>query len=74
VVEVSDGVIGNPTRETPLIGSARSLEDAQRAHILAVLEETDWVIEGPGAAAAILDLAPSTLRSKMNKLRIAREG
>jgi transcriptional regulator with GAF, ATPase, and Fis domain len=46
----------------------------ERAHILQVLEETRWVIEGPQGAAAILDMGPSTLRYRMQKLRIKRPG
>ena len=37
-----------------------------------VLEETSWAIEGKTGAAAILGLAPSTLRSRMTKFGIAR--
>jgi hypothetical protein len=37
-----------------------------------VLEECRWVVEGPGQAADRLGLRPSTLRSRMQKLRIRR--
>lgn len=49
-----------------------SLEEVEREHILAVLEETHCRIEGEGGAAQILNLQPSTLRSRMKKLGIAR--
>jgi formate hydrogenlyase transcriptional activator len=49
-----------------------TLEEAERAHILSVLMETKWVIEGKGGAAARLGLRPSTLRSRMHKLGIKR--
>ena len=49
-----------------------SLEAMERTYILKVLEETDWVIEGPQGAVAILDLKPSTLRSRMQKLSIRK--
>ncbi len=48
------------------------LETVEREHILATLEQTGWVIDGPGGAARILDLHPNTLRSRMKKLGIAR--
>ena len=41
-------------------------------HILAVLGQTNWVIEGPRGAAAILGLHPNTLRSRLKKLGASR--
>jgi PAS domain S-box-containing protein len=49
-----------------------NLLDAQRMHIIDVLERTNWVIEGKKGAASALGLAPSSLRSKMKRLNIAR--
>ena len=49
-----------------------SLERVEKQHILSVLGQTEWVIEGPRGAAKILDLHPNTLRSRMKKLRIER--
>jgi transcriptional regulator with GAF, ATPase, and Fis domain len=49
-----------------------TLEDVERAHILAVLAQTGWVIEGPRGAAKILDMHPNTLRSRMKKLGVER--
>ena len=48
-----------------------SLEAVERQHILAVLEQKKWVIEGPRGAAKILELRPSTLRYRMKILDIA---
>ena len=55
----------------PFSGSG-TLEDVERAHILAVLAQTGWVIEGPRGAAKILDMHPNTLRSRMKKLGLER--
>jgi transcriptional regulator with GAF, ATPase, and Fis domain len=49
-----------------------TLESVERDHIVAVLHQTDWVIEGPRGAALILGLHPNTLRNRMKKLSIAR--
>ena len=49
-----------------------SLEEVERRHILDVLGQTNWVIEGPRGAAGILGLHPNTLRSRMKKLGIVR--
>ncbi len=48
------------------------LESVERAHVTRVLERTGWVIEGKKGAAALLGLAPSTLRSRMAHLAIRR--
>jgi formate hydrogenlyase transcriptional activator len=45
-----------------------TLQDVEKTHILAVLEQTRGVIEGPKGAARILNLHPNTLRSRMKKL------
>jgi formate hydrogenlyase transcriptional activator len=52
--------------------AAARLDDVERAHIAATLEETKWVIEGPRGAARILDMHPNTLRSRMKKLGLRR--
>jgi transcriptional regulator with GAF, ATPase, and Fis domain len=49
-----------------------SLEEVERQHIIAVLQQANWRIEGTGGAAKILNLEPSTLRSRMKKLGIVR--
>jgi PAS domain S-box-containing protein len=59
--------------ETPALRSAAgSLEDVERRHIEAVLAQTNWMIEGERGAARILNLNPSTLRSRMKNLGIKR--
>jgi formate hydrogenlyase transcriptional activator len=61
------------------IESARSahpgndLDSIQREHILKVLREVDWVIEGADGAAVRLGLKPGTLRHRMKKLGIKRD-
>ncbi len=57
-----------PTATEPLL----SFEAMERAYILKILERTCWVIEGEQGAATILDLNPSTLRSRMQKLSIRK--
>jgi len=49
-----------------------TLEELERSHILQVLQQTRWRVEGPKGAAAVLGLNPSTLRSRMHKLGIRR--
>ncbi|MGQ9655358.1 MAG: sigma 54-interacting transcriptional regulator, partial [Thermodesulfobacteriota bacterium] len=49
-----------------------TLRDYERLYILRTLEGTGWKIRGPGGAAEILDIHPSTLRSRMKKLGLRR--
>lgn len=55
------------------IGAALSLEEVQRRHIIAVLDQVDGKIYGAGGAAEVLELKPSTLQSRMKKLGIERK-
>ena len=50
----------------------RSLADVDRDHITTVLKAVRWKINGPGHAAEILGLHPSTLRHRMKKLGIVK--
>jgi formate hydrogenlyase transcriptional activator len=47
-----------------------TLEEVDRNHILAALQHTDGVVDGPKGAARILNLHPNTLRHRMDKLGI----
>ena len=48
------------------------LLEFERRYILKVLNATNWRVNGPKGAAALLGMPPSTLRSKMSKLGIKR--
>jgi transcriptional regulator with GAF, ATPase, and Fis domain len=50
--------------------TAGTLEDAERAYILQTLERCSWRIRGANGAAALLDIKPTTLESRMKKLGI----
>ncbi|HWN98288.1 MAG TPA: sigma 54-interacting transcriptional regulator, partial [Blastocatellia bacterium] len=52
--------------------SPATLEEMERRHIVDVLEQARWVIEGARGAALMLNLHPNTLRSRMKKLGIHR--
>ena len=56
----------------PTNGTPSTMEEVTRAHILATLKETRWVISGPTGAAARLGMNRSTLQFRMKKLGIAR--
>ncbi len=52
--------------------SAKTLEEAEREHILKVLQETKWVVSGPSGAAVRLGMKRTTLQARMQKLGIRR--
>ncbi len=54
--------------------AATALDEVQRQHILSVLAQTGWVIEGAHGAARKLNLHPNTLRSRLKKMGIQRPG
>ena len=73
----SDGPANNACRApaqsppgAPASGSVPSLEEVERQHIVAVLTQANWRIEGDRGAAKLLNLQPSTLRSRMQKLAL----
>ena len=49
-----------------------NLEQAEREHILRILQDTKWVIAGASGAASKLGMKRTTLWSKMRKLGISR--
>ena len=50
--------------------ASRTLADADREHILATLEQANWLVGGKDGAADRLGLARTTLVYKMRKLGI----
>ncbi|WP_433969914.1 helix-turn-helix domain-containing protein [Tunturiibacter gelidiferens] len=75
-----------PVLEVPLAGlhsgnapspdgaKRRTLEEAEREHILATLKETKWRVSGARGAAERLGINRSTLQFRMKKLGIMRPG
>ena len=68
--------IGELSRYAPATNNwkPQTLEEAERAHILATLKKTRWVLAGPNGAAIKLGLNRSTLQFRMKKLGIERPG
>jgi formate hydrogenlyase transcriptional activator len=48
------------------------MDDVERVHVVRVLARCHWRISGKGNAAELLGLNPSTLRSRLKKLGVAR--
>lgn len=68
-LEVQTPCIPAPEGATADTGN---LQDAERRHILHVLQETRWRISGRGGSAEVLGLKPTTLEARMKKLGIHR--
>jgi len=66
-----DDLAGPARNQTHL--QLKSLQETEKDHILRVLQLTEWRIDGAKGAALILDMNPSTLRSRMRKLGIQKQ-
>ena len=55
------------------IETYKSFEEAQRDHIIKVLNYTDWKVSGPDGAATILKMNDKTLFAKMKRLGIEKQ-
>ena len=71
-VEVEENPTQGARPASPTPSRLLTLEEVERGHILATLNHTGGVIEGPKGAARILNLHPNTLRHRMEKLGIKR--
>ena len=69
-LRLADDLTG-PTHN-PMHPPLKSLQETEKDHILQVLQVTNWRIDGAKGAALILDMNPSTLRSRMRKLGIQK--
>jgi formate hydrogenlyase transcriptional activator len=65
--------LGHTTlRPIAVTATAGSLDEAERAIILQALEQCNWRIRGSNGAAALLDVKPTTLESRIAKLGLAK--
>jgi transcriptional regulator with GAF, ATPase, and Fis domain len=57
--------------QLPMSAPSQTLFDAERAHILGILKETNWIVGGRDGAAVRLGLPRTTLIARMQKLGIS---
>jgi DNA-binding NtrC family response regulator len=65
--------VTEPVLENISSGQIKTITELERDHILSVLKMCNNKIAGPGGAAELLNLPPTTLASKMKKLGITRK-
>jgi transcriptional regulator with GAF, ATPase, and Fis domain len=65
-------VVDLPQLEASARASEGTLAGVQARHIRSVLERVGWRVRGPGGAADVLGMKPTTLDSRMAKLGIRR--
>jgi formate hydrogenlyase transcriptional activator len=70
--ELLDVPLSEIDEATKTCRAQQTLEEAERAHILATLEKTRWIVSGPRGAANRLGMKRSTLQFRMKKLGIER--
>lgn len=54
------------------ITASKPLVDLEKNYIAETLAQANWKVEGPGGAAELLGMSPSTLRGRMKKLGLQR--
>lgn len=67
------------TAPTPASPPVTVVPDAEmkrreRENILAALHQTNWQVHGPGGAAELLELRPTTLASRIKRMGLTRTG
>jgi transcriptional regulator with GAF, ATPase, and Fis domain len=67
-IHVDDVGAAAPTED-----EVRPLQEVERDHIVAAVKASGGKISGPGGAAQMLGLKPSTLESRMKKLGVERQ-
>jgi formate hydrogenlyase transcriptional activator len=71
-LEAAELLVQEAQPAVPANAGMPTLEEVQRSHILAALQQANGVVDGPKGAARILNLHPNTLRHRMSKLGIKR--
>jgi len=72
-VPISEAHLDQASESSPELSvSLKTLEEVERDHICAALQQTHGVVEGANGAAKTLGIHPNTLRHRMAKLGISR--
>jgi DNA-binding NtrC family response regulator len=69
--DLAASYVGSANDKAPLAETVLTMDQAIADHIRAVLERVRGQVAGPGGAAELLQMNPSTLRFRMKKLGIS---
>jgi transcriptional regulator with GAF, ATPase, and Fis domain len=72
-LQILDQFVSLPKIAGEATTNVTALAEMEHDHIIHVLQQTGWRIEGEKGAAVLLDLNPSTLRARMRKYGIVRK-
>lgn len=73
VLHISENLYDSSKKIESTNTTSSKLEDIERDHIINILNSTSWQIHGERGAAKVLDMNPSTLRTRMKKLGIKKK-
>jgi formate hydrogenlyase transcriptional activator len=71
-LRLTDLPAGSHDHPEEMQAHSENLTDVEKSHILRILNECNWIIDGARGAARKLNLPASTLRDRMKKLGIKR--
>ncbi len=61
-----------PTSPSATVVSDAEMKQRDRDNILAALNQTNWRVHGPGGAAELLGMRPTTLTSRIKRMQLAK--
>jgi DNA-binding NtrC family response regulator len=70
---ISLSSIQSKNHQSPAINTNKKIYENERDYIISMLEKCGWKVYGPGGAAELMDINPSTLISRMKKLDIEKQ-
>jgi len=69
--ELNNSLVRCVAEPRPAVMTSAEMRDHERTNILAALQASNGKVFGVGGAAALLDLKPTTLASRMKALGLA---
>ena len=61
-----------PTTSSTTVLSDAEMKQRERENILAALDQTNWRVHGPGGAAELLGMRPTTLASRITRMGLTQ--
>ena len=64
--------VAAPNTSSATVVSDAEMKQRDRENILAALAESNWRIHGPGGAAELLEMRPTTLASRVKRMGLKK--